>query len=48
MIPLNTNVDIIDFLNVIEMYEYEVVHPYVEHTVDHAVMINETLFLEYS
>ena len=45
---MNTDVDIVDFLNVIEMYEYEVVHLYVEHTMDHAVMINETLLLEYS
>ena len=48
VIPLNTDVDFVDFLNVIEMYEFEVVHLYVEHTVDHAVMINETLLLEYS
>jgi hypothetical protein len=48
VIHLNTDVDIVNFLNVIEMYESEVVHLYVEHTVDYAVMINETLLLEYS
>jgi hypothetical protein len=48
VIPLNTDVDIVDFLNIIEDYESEVVHLYVEHTVDHAIMINETLLLEYS
>jgi hypothetical protein len=48
VIPLNINVDIIDFLNIIEDYESEVVHLYVEHRMDHAIMINETLLLEYS
>ena len=46
VIPLNTDVDIVTFLNVIEMYESEVVHLYVEHMVDHAIMINETFLLE--
>jgi hypothetical protein len=45
---LNTDVDIIDFLSVIEDYKPEVVHLYVEHTVDHVVMINEGFLLEYS
>ena len=45
VIPLNTNADIVDFLNVIEMYKFEVVHLYVEHMVDHAIMINETFCL---
>jgi hypothetical protein len=48
VIPLNTDADIVDFLSVIEDYESEVVHLYVEHTVDHTVMVNETLLLEYS
>jgi hypothetical protein len=42
VIPLNTDANIVDFLNVIKMYKFEVVHLYVEHMVDHAVMINET------
>ena len=45
---MNTDADIVDFLSVIEDYESEVVHLYVEHTVDQTVMINETLLLEYS
>jgi hypothetical protein len=48
VIALNTDVDIVDFLSVIEDYKPEVVHLYVEHTVDHAVMINEGFVLEYS
>jgi hypothetical protein len=46
VIPLNTDADIVDFLNVIDMYKFEVVHLYVEHMVDHAIMINETFLLE--
>ena len=45
-IPLNTDADIVDFLNLIDMYKFEEVHIYVEHMVDHAVMINETFLLE--
>jgi hypothetical protein len=48
VIALNTDVDIVDFLSVIEDYKPEVVHLYVEHTVDHAVMISEGFVLEYS
>jgi hypothetical protein len=48
VIALNIDVDIVDFLSVIEDYKPEVVHLYVEHTVDHAVMINEGFVLEYS
>jgi hypothetical protein len=48
VIALNTDVDIVDFLSVIEDYKPKVVHLYVEHTVDHAVMINEGFVLEYS
>jgi hypothetical protein len=40
--PLNTDADIVNFLNVIKMYKFEVVHLYVEHMVDHAIMINKT------
>ena len=46
VIPLDTDVDIEDFLNVIDMYKFEEVHLYVEHMMDHAVMINETFLLE--
>jgi hypothetical protein len=48
VIALNTDVDIVDFLSIIKDYKPEVVHLYVEHTVDHAVMINEGFLLEYS
>jgi hypothetical protein len=48
VIALNTDVDIVDFLSVIEDYKPKVVHLYIEHTVDHAVMINEGFVLEYS
>jgi hypothetical protein len=47
VVPLNTDADVVDFLNVIEMYKFEVVHLYVEHMMDHVVMINETFLLEY-
>jgi hypothetical protein len=45
VIALNTDVDIVYFLSVIEDYKPEVVHLYVEHTVDHAVMINEGFYV---
>ena len=48
VIPLKTDADIVYFLSIIEDYESEVVHLYVEHTVDPTIMINETLLLEYS
>jgi hypothetical protein len=48
VIALNTDVDIVDFLGVIEDYKPKVVHLYVEHMVDHTVMINEGFLLEYS
>jgi hypothetical protein len=41
VIPLNTDANIVDFFNVIEMYKFEVVHLYVEHMVYHAIMIND-------
>jgi hypothetical protein len=44
VIPLNIDANIVDFLNIVEMYKFEVVHLYVEHMVDHAIMINETFF----
>ena len=46
VIPLDTDANIVDFLNVINMYKFEEIHLYVEHMVDHAVMINKTLLLE--
>jgi hypothetical protein len=46
VISLNTDTKIIDFLNIVEMYKFEEVHLYVEHMVDHAVVVNEPLFLE--
>ena len=45
MIPLNDDVDIVDFLNVVENYKYEQVHLYVEHMVDNTVMVEEHFFL---
>ena len=46
MIYLNTDAEIVDFLNIVEMYKFEEVHLYVEHMVDHIVVVNEPLFLE--
>jgi hypothetical protein len=37
VIPLNTDADIVDFFNVIEIYKFEVVHLYVEHMVYHVM-----------
>jgi hypothetical protein len=46
MIPLNIDANIVDFLNVAEIYKFEEVHLYVEHMVDHAVLVHEPLFLQ--
>jgi hypothetical protein len=46
MIPLNSDVDVVDFINAILDYKYEQVHLYVEHMVDHAVVIEERFLLE--
>jgi hypothetical protein len=46
VISLNTDADIVDFLNIVEMYKFEVVHLYVKHMVDYVIMVNEPLFLE--
>jgi hypothetical protein len=46
VIFLNTDADIVDFLNIVEMHKFEIVYLYVEHMMDHAIMINEPLFLE--
>jgi hypothetical protein len=46
VIPLNINANIVDFFNVVEIYKFEKVHLYVEHMVDHVVLIHEPLFLQ--
>ena len=46
VIPLNNDADVVDFLNVVSDYKYEQVHLYVEHMVDHVVMVEEHFLLE--
>jgi hypothetical protein len=46
MIPLNSDADVVDFINAISDYKYEQVHLYVEHMVDHAVVVEERFLLE--
>jgi hypothetical protein len=46
VISLNTDAEIVDFLNIVKMYKFEEVHLYVEHMVDHAIVVNEPLFFE--
>jgi hypothetical protein len=46
MISLNTDANIVDFLKIVEIYKFDEVQLYVEHIVDHAVVVNGPLFLE--
>jgi hypothetical protein len=36
----------VNFINVVEDYKYAQVHPYVEHMVDHAVVVEERFLLK--
>jgi hypothetical protein len=45
VIPLNIDADVVNFLNIVEMYKFEV-YLYVEHMVNHAAMVYEPLFFE--
>ena len=46
VISLNIDADIVDFLNIVKMYKFKVLHLYVEHMVDRAIVVNEPLFLQ--
>jgi hypothetical protein len=46
VIPLNSDADVIDFINVVSDYKYKQVHLYVEHMVDHSIMVEERFPLE--
>jgi hypothetical protein len=46
VIPLNSDADVINLINVVEDYGCVQVHLYVEHMVDHAVVVEERFLLE--
>jgi hypothetical protein len=46
VIPLHNDSNIIDFINVVEDYNYDQVHLYVEHMVDDAVVVEECFLIE--
>jgi hypothetical protein len=46
VISLNSDADVVNFINVVEDYICVQVHLYVEHMVDHAVVVEERFFLE--
>jgi hypothetical protein len=46
VIPLNSDADVVNFINVVEDYKCMQVHLYVEHMVDHAVIVEECFLLE--
>jgi hypothetical protein len=46
VIPLNSDADVVNFINVVEDYNCVPVHLYVEHMVDHAVVVEEHFLLE--
>jgi hypothetical protein len=46
VIPLNSDADVENFINVVEDYNCVQVHLYVEHMVDHAVVVEERFLLE--
>jgi hypothetical protein len=46
VIPLNNDADVVNFINVVEDYKCVQVHLYVEHMVDHAVVVEECFLLE--
>jgi hypothetical protein len=46
VIPLNSYADVINLINVVEDYDCVQVHLYVEHMVDHAVVVEERFLLE--
>jgi hypothetical protein len=48
VIPLNSDADVVNFINVVEDYNYVQVHLYVEHMVDHAIVVEERFLLEGS
>jgi hypothetical protein len=45
VIPLNSDADVVKFINVMEDYNCVQVHLYVEHMVDHAVVVEEHFLL---
>ena len=46
LIPLNIDANVLNFLNIVKMYKFEEVHLFVEHMVNHVVLVHEPLFLE--
>ena len=46
VIPLHNDSDIIDFINIVEDYGYDQVHLYVEHMVDHVILLKERFLIE--
>jgi hypothetical protein len=46
VIPLNSDADEVNFINVVDDYNCVQVHLYVEHMVDHAVVVEERFLLE--
>jgi hypothetical protein len=46
VIPLNSDADMVDFINVVSDCKYEQVHLYVGHMVDYVVVVEEHFLLE--
>ena len=44
VIPLNSDANVVDFLNIVSNYTLGDVHLYVEHIVDNAIMVEEHFF----